>query len=80
VIVSRVYRLSAATIAPVTTTTAVVYAESDGRCSERGGDCGLLNSRQPSSTEVRMRRIGLAVVLAFFLTIAALAVEAHSWQ
>jgi len=37
-----------------------------------------LDSRQPSSTEVPMRRIGLAVVLALSLTLAPLAAETFS--
>jgi hypothetical protein len=39
---------------------------------------GLLDSRQPSSTEVPMRRIGLAVILAVSLTLAPFAVEAQT--
>src|SRR6266566_2138629 len=37
----------------------------------------LLDSRQPSPTEVPMRRIGLAVVVALSLTLAPLASEAQ---
>jgi hypothetical protein len=38
---------------------------------------GLLDSRQPSFTEVPMRLIGLAVVLAVNISIAQLAAEAQ---
>src|SRR4030095_2552546 len=44
----------------------------------RDAACRLLNSRQPSFTEVPMRRIGLAVVLAVSLSLASLAVEGQS--
>jgi hypothetical protein len=38
---------------------------------------GLLDSRQPSSTEVPMRQLGLAVVLVLSLILSPLVVEAQ---
>src|SRR5262245_11657749 len=46
-------------------------------CEHTAHSSGLLDSRQPSFTEVPMRRIGLAVVLALGLSTVPLAIEAQ---